>query len=64
MPGTTTTSSNGGSPQTTAETVSSNSGLLPTTGADLAGMVAAGLTAIAAGVLSLLTIRRRRAARI
>jgi LPXTG-motif cell wall-anchored protein len=44
--------------------VSNNSGLLPTTGADLAGMVAAALAAIAAGVVSLLTIRRRRAARI
>jgi LPXTG-motif cell wall-anchored protein len=44
--------------------VSDNSGLLPTTGADLAGMVAAALAAIAAGAVSLLTIRRRRAARI
>jgi hypothetical protein len=65
QPGTTTTTSHtGGSPQTTAETVSDNSGLLPTTGADLAGMVAAALAAIAAGAVSLLTIRRRRAARI
>jgi LPXTG-motif cell wall-anchored protein len=39
------------------------SGLLPTTGADLAGMVAAAVAAIAAGALSLLTVRRRRAAR-
>ena len=61
---TTTTTTGGGSPQTTAQTVSSTHGLLPTTGADLAGMVAAALAAIAAGVVSLLTIRRRRAARI
>jgi hypothetical protein len=61
-PGTTTNT--GGSPQTTAQTVSSNSGLLPTTGADLAGMVAGAMAAIAAGVVSLLTVRRRRAARI
>jgi LPXTG-motif cell wall-anchored protein len=44
--------------------VSTSSGLLPTTGADLAAMVAAALAAIAAGVASLLTIRRRRGARI
>jgi ChpA-C len=61
---TTTTTTAGGSPQTTAQTVSSTHGLLPTTGADLAGMVAAALAAIAAGAVSLLTIRRRRAARI
>jgi LPXTG-motif cell wall-anchored protein len=61
---TTTTTTTGGSPQTTAQTVSSTHGLLPTTGADLAAMVAAGLAAIAAGVVSLFTIRRRRAARI
>jgi LPXTG-motif cell wall-anchored protein len=44
--------------------VSSSSGLLPTTGADLAGLVAVALAAIGAGVVSLLTIRRRRATRI
>jgi LPXTG-motif cell wall-anchored protein len=35
--------------------------LLPTTGADLAAMVAAGLGAIGVGIASMLTIRRRRA---
>jgi LPXTG-motif cell wall-anchored protein len=49
---------------TTAASTTGSSGLLPTTGADLAGMVAGGVAAIAAGVLSLLTIRRRRTARI
>ena len=62
-PGTTTTST-GGSPQTTAQTVSSTSGLLPTTGADLAGMVGAALAAIGVGAVSLLSIRRRRTARV
>ena len=53
-----------GSTLTSSSQGTSSSGLLPTTGADLAGMVAGGLVAIAAGVLSLLTLRRRRTARI
>jgi LPXTG-motif cell wall-anchored protein len=48
----------------TAASTTGSSGLLPTTGADLAAMVAAGLAAIAAGVVSLFAIRRRRAARV
>ena len=53
-----------GSTQTTtaAQTVSSSG--LPTTGADLAAMIGGALAAIALGVVSLLTMRRRRTARI
>jgi LPXTG-motif cell wall-anchored protein len=42
----------------------SSSSSLPTTGADLAAMVGGGLAAIGLGAASLLTIRRRRTARI
>jgi len=41
---------------------SSNNGLLPTTGADLAGLLAIALGAIAAGAVSLFAVRRRRLA--
>ncbi len=53
-----------GSAQTSSAQTVSNSSSLPTTGADLAAMVAGGLAAIGLGVVSLLTIRRRRTARI
>ena len=61
---TTTSTGTGAGSTLTSSSQGTSSGLLPTTGADLAGMVAGGLAAIAAGVLSLLTLRRRRAARI
>ena len=48
----------------TSSSQGTSSGLPPTTGADLAGMAVGGLAAIAAGVLSLLTLRSRWAARI
>jgi len=57
------TGSTGSTQTSSAQTVSSSSSL-PTTGADLAAMVGGGLAAIGLGVVSLLTIRRRRTARI
>jgi len=59
-----TTSTSGSSPQTTTASLvgSSSGGLLPTTGADLAGMLVAGLGAIGAGAVSMVAIRRRRVA--
>ena len=41
---------------------SSGGGLLPTTGADLAGLLVAGLGAIGAGAVSMVAIGRRRVA--
>ena len=53
----------GSAETTTASSVGSSSGgLLPTTGADLAGMLVAGLGAIGAGAVSMVAIRRRRVA--
>ncbi|HLI39020.1 MAG TPA: chaplin family protein, partial [Streptosporangiaceae bacterium] len=61
--------SNGGTPPSgtgshhpDASLTSSDNGLLPTTGADLAGLLAIALGAIAAGAASLFTVRRRRLA--
>ncbi len=50
----------GSAETTTASSVGSSSGgLLPTTGADLAGMLVAGLGAIGADAVSMVAIRRR-----
>jgi LPXTG-motif cell wall-anchored protein len=46
---------------TTTSMTTPSSGLLPTTGADLAGMAAIGLGAIGAGAASVVAMRRRRA---
>jgi LPXTG-motif cell wall-anchored protein len=62
-PGGTTSTSGSSAAATAASSVGSSSGgLLPTTGADLAGMLVAGLGAIGAGAVSMVAIRRRRAA--
>jgi LPXTG-motif cell wall-anchored protein len=51
----------GGTSTTTTAMTAPGSGLLPTTGADLAGMAAIGLGAIGAGAASVVAMRRRRA---